>query len=162
MICVDEVSDNNYIQIKAAVKCVNVWGRSRGPAFIRMVLYSPRSLHCGTDLSNETAAKHSLMQRTVKIIFDEDSERCVSEFMRPELKFLYEMVQYSPRSLRSGATLSKLRRTELGLRHEKKRPLTISFFQGWPRVNQSDDVDKKWRSRPIPEPRRFWVTFKMR
>ena len=75
------------------------------------------------------------MQRTVKIILDEDSERCVSEFMRPELKFLYEMVQYSPRSLRSGATLSKLRRTELGLRHEKKRPLTISFFQGWPRVN---------------------------
>ena len=95
----------------------------------------PQKPPCGTDLSNKTAAKHSLMQRTVKILFDEDSERCLSEFMRPELKFLYEMVQYSPRSLRSGATLSKLRRRELGLRHEKKRPLTISFFQGWPRVN---------------------------
>ena len=89
----------------------------------------PKKPPCGTDLSNKTAAKHSLMQRTLKIIFDEDSERCVSEFMRPELKFLYEMVQYSPRSLRSGATLSKLRRRELGLRHEKKRPLTISFFR---------------------------------
>ena len=132
---VDEVSDNNYIQIKAAVKCVNVWGRSRGPAFIRMVLYSPEASLWNRFVQNKTAAKHSLMQRTVKILFDEDSERCVIEFMRPELKFLYEMVQYSPRSLRSGATLSKLRRRELGLRHEKKRPLTVSFFQGSPRVN---------------------------
>ena len=69
-------------------------------------------------------------------------------------------------SLRSGASWSKLRWTEVGLRNQKNRPpLTYFLFQApWTRVNPHlcDDVGNK-RSLAIESPTRaFWVTAKMR
>ena len=66
---------------------------------------------------------------------------CMGSLWWVEAPISYEMVAI-PLSLRSGATLSKLRWTQVGLRNQKNRPLTHFLFQAAARLNphRCDDV----------------------
>ena len=66
---------------------------------------------------------------------------CMGSLWWVEAPISYEMVAI-PLSLRSGATLSKLRWTQVGLRNQKNRPLTHFLFQAAERLSphRCDDV----------------------
>ena len=119
--------------------------------------------NCAVNQAKKGCSRISFVKR-MKTLADEGSKKCLNGGLSwVEAQISYEMVEIPLSSLHSGgATWSKLRWTEVGLRNQKKnRPLTHFLFQAWTRVNPHrwDDVGN---SSHLLEQRAFWVTGKMR